>query len=85
MTPDRPLRPSGAPPYDGAMTAKQYQAAIDAIGLSQRSAAKFLGVHERTSRKWIAGGPIPEPVALLLRYMVRHKLTPQDIRPEWEQ
>ena len=38
----------------GGMTALQYGAAIAKLGLSQRGAA-FLGVDERTSRKWIAG------------------------------
>lgn len=63
------------------MTPKQYAEAIDRLGLSQRAAGKFLGVDERTSRKWIAGGArIPESVALLLRLMIRLKLSPDEVR-----
>ena len=65
------------------MTGKQYLAALKALGLSQRSGAKFLGVNERTSRRWATDGPSWEPVAILLRFMLRDGRTPQDIRPEW--
>ena len=71
------------PEKHGPMSAAEYQRAIDAIGLSQVKAGKFLSVEPRTSRRWIAGGPIPGVVASLLRYMLREDCTPQDIRPEW--
>lgn len=62
------------------MTPKQYAEAIERLGLSQRSAAKFLGVNERQSRRWIAGeARIPESVAKLLRLMVRLKVRPEDV------
>lgn len=62
------------------MTPKQYAEIIERLGLSQRGAAKFLGVDERTSRKWIAGDArIPESAAKLLRLMVKLKLSPDDI------
>lgn len=58
------------------MTPKQYQAAIAAIGLSQRAAGPFLGVGERQSRKWVAGeARIPESVAKLLRVMIARKIS----------
>ena len=61
------------------MTPKQLQHAIDQLDLSQRRAARFLGVDERTMRKWIAGNArIPEAVAKLLRLMIRQKLKPED-------
>lgn len=63
------------------MTPKQFAEAIERLGLSQRGAAKFLGVNERTSRKWIAGDArIPESAAKLLRLMVKLKLSPDDVR-----
>lgn len=63
------------------MTADQYRSAIEAIGLSQRSAAKFLGVTERTSRRWALGEmPPPIYVAKLLRLMIRLNLKPEDVR-----
>jgi plasmid maintenance system antidote protein VapI len=62
------------------MPPKQYAEAIERLGLSQRGAGKFLGVDERTSRKWIAGDArIPESVAMLLRLMVRLKIKPDDV------
>jgi hypothetical protein len=43
-----------------------------APGLSQVGAARFLGVNDTTSRRWIAGRhPIPDSVAMLLRLMIR--------------
>lgn len=63
------------------MTPKQYAEAISRLGLSQRAAAKFLGVDERTSRKWIAGDSrIPESAAKLLRLMIKLGLTLDDVR-----
>jgi DNA-binding transcriptional regulator YiaG len=61
------------------MTPHQLQRAIDRLGLSQRGAARFLGVDERTMRKWIAGNArTPEAVAKLLRLMLQLKLKPED-------
>lgn len=62
------------------MTPKQYADAIERLGLSQRGAGRFLGVDERTSRKWVAGDArIPESAAKLLRLMVRLKIKPEDV------
>lgn len=62
------------------MTPKQYADAIERLSLSQRGAAKFLGVDERTSRKWIAGDArIPESAAKLLRLVMRLKLNPDEV------
>jgi DNA-binding transcriptional regulator YiaG len=59
----------------------QYRASIEKLGLSQRGAAAFLGVDERTSRRWALGeAQVPESVSLLLRLMIRMKLTPNDVR-----
>ncbi len=63
------------------MSPKQYAEAIDRLGLSQRAAGRFLGVEERTSRRWISGeSAIPESVAKLLRLMVQMKLKPEDVK-----
>jgi len=63
------------------MTPKQYADTIERLGLSQRAAGKFLKIGERQSRRYIAGdAKIPETTAMLLRLMVRLKLTPEDIR-----
>lgn len=63
------------------MTPKQYAEAIERLGLSQRGAAEFLGVNERTSRHWIAGDSIvPLSVAKLLRLMIKLNVKPDDVR-----
>jgi DNA-binding transcriptional regulator YiaG len=63
------------------MTPSQLQRTLDQLDLSQRGAARFLKVDERTVRKWIAGNArIPEAVAMLLRLMIRLKLKPEDVR-----
>lgn len=62
------------------MTANQYHAALDALGLTQASAAKFLGVSVRTSHGYANGNHIPEGYAKLLRLMTRLGLKPKDIK-----
>lgn len=65
------------------MTPKQYADAIERLGLSQNATARFLGIDERQSRRWIAGDArIPESVALLFRLMIRLKLKPTDVKPD---
>jgi DNA-binding transcriptional regulator YiaG len=62
------------------VTPNQYRTAIAKLGLSQRGAAAFLKVGERTSRRWALGeSPIPEGYAKLLRLMVRLNLTPVEV------
>lgn len=62
------------------MTAKQFQAAIDRLGLSQVGAARLLGADPRTARRWSLGErSVPEPVAIILRLMLAGKITADDI------
>jgi hypothetical protein len=62
------------------MTAKQFQTAIDRLGLSQVGAAKLFGADPRTARRWALGErSIPEPIAILLRLMLTGKITAQDV------
>jgi transcriptional regulator with XRE-family HTH domain len=62
------------------MTPNQYRAAIKKLGLSQRQAGSFLGVDERTSRRYASGEvDIPHATALLLQLMVRLELTPEGV------
>lgn len=63
------------------MTAKQFQAAIDRLGLSQVGAARLFGSDPRTARRWALGErSIPEPVAILLRLMLAGIITADDIK-----
>jgi transcriptional regulator with XRE-family HTH domain len=62
------------------VTPLQYRAAIKKLGLSQRQAAIFLDVSERTSRRYALGEvEIPGGIAKLLRLMVRLQLAPEDV------
>jgi hypothetical protein len=62
------------------MQPKQYQAALDELGLNHLQAADFLGIDERTSRRWSKKvSRIPRATKLLLTYMVRAGLTPADV------
>lgn len=62
------------------MTAKQFQTAIDRLGLSQVAAAKMVGADPRTARKWASGANrVPECVAILLRLMLAGKITAEDV------
>ncbi len=62
------------------MTPAQYANAIERLGMSQRAAGAFLGVDERTSRRWISGeSAVRESVAKLLRLMIKLKITPEDV------
>lgn len=63
------------------MNSKRYRTVIEAIGLSQVAAAKFVGVAPRSSRRWAAGdAPIPDDVAVLLSIMAKHQITPEEAR-----
>lgn len=62
------------------MTPRQFQSAIDRLGLSQVKAAKLVEVDPRTARKWVQGvNRVPECVAILLRLMLAGKVTIEDI------
>lgn len=54
------------------MTAAQLTKLLVRAGLSQRGAAKAIGINERTMRKYIAGeSPIPRTVEYALRWVVQ--------------
>jgi hypothetical protein len=57
------------------MTTEEYRAALDKLGINQQAAGRFLGVGSRTARRWaLDEARVPNPVALLLRLMVKKKL-----------
>ncbi len=63
------------------MTPTQYRAAIKSLSLSQERAGDFLGIGRRTSQGYALGEyPVPEPVAKLLRLVVRLKLVPEEVQ-----
>ncbi len=62
------------------MTANHFRKALDDLGLTQGEAADWLGISIRAVHGWANGAPIPEPVAKLLRLMVRLELKPQHVK-----
>ena len=62
------------------MTAKQYNAALERLGLTQAAAAELLGVSIRSSHGYANGAPIPEGYAKLLRLMVCRNLKADDVK-----
>jgi hypothetical protein len=58
------------------MTGKQYRNAIKKVGLTQRGAAAFFRVDERTSRRWAKDGA-PRSVELVFFLMMKLQLGPQ--------
>jgi len=53
------------------MTALQLKRALQKAGLSQRGAAKALGINERTMRRYISGEqPIPRVVEYALNWLI---------------
>jgi len=60
------------------MTANQYRAALDRLGLTQVGAARLLGVNEVTGRRWARYG-VTGTAEILLRLLTDDKITISDI------
>ena len=62
------------------MNETEYSKAIKKLGLSQVGAGQFFGVSVKTSPRWARGeSPVHPAVAMLLRVMLKYKLTPSDV------
>jgi DNA-binding transcriptional regulator YiaG len=62
------------------VTPKQFNAALDSVGLSQVAAAKMFNANDRTVRRWALGERgIPPTVCILLRLLLSHKITLSDL------
>jgi hypothetical protein len=67
-----------------AISPAEYERLLAALGLNQSSGARFLGVSDRTSRRYVAGeAEVPASSVKLLRLMlhlgfgVRHRPKPR--------
>lgn len=49
-----------------SMTADEFRLELERLNVNQVTAARLLGVNERTIRRWVAGKPIPLSTKLLL-------------------
>lgn len=61
------------------MTAKQFQAAIDRLGLTQVGAARLFGYDARTARRWKEADATPPAVSILLRLLLAKTITIEDV------
>ena len=67
-------------PY-AEMTAAEYRAAPNKLGLSIVSSAEHLGVSHRQSQRYANGtSPVADPVAKLLRLAIRNGLNAKDLK-----
>lgn len=67
-------------PYE-EMTAEEYRAALNELGLSIVGSAEHLGVSHRQSQRYTNGtSPVADPVAKLLRLAVRIGLSAKDLK-----
>lgn len=65
------------------MNAEQFRAALERLGMTQAGtsgADTFLGVGERTVRRWAVEEGPPDAVAMLLRLMIARRLQPDKVR-----
>ena len=69
-------------PY-AEMTAAEYRAALNKLGLSIVSSAEHLGVSHRQSQRYANGtSPVADPVAKLLRLAIRIGLSANDLKSD---
>lgn len=62
------------------MTANQFRAALDKLQLSQVGAARLFGADPRTGRRWANGERgIPAAIAILLRLLIRGRVSVVDV------
>jgi hypothetical protein len=62
------------------MKSRQYRRFLDKLEISQARAGEMLGLTPRTSRRYAADDTaIPGAVDIVLRMMIKHKYTPDDI------
>jgi plasmid maintenance system antidote protein VapI len=67
------------------MTPNQLRTALARLGLSQRGAARLLGIDERTMRKYVAGDlVIPEMMVWALRGLASATKIVHPLRPASE-
>lgn len=71
------------------MTAEEYKAALEKLGLTLIGAARLFGVDYSTSRRWADGRrEVPPPVARFLRFLMAANVEPWEVHKalgeEWK-
>lgn len=60
------------------MSGDEYREIIRKLGMSHRGAALFLGLAERSNRRYIRDGMPLQAIEILLRVMLAKRITPED-------
>ena len=69
--------------YERTMTPDQLETAIKLLKLDQAKLGRVIGRSERTMRRYVRGErTMPASEALLIRAMIRYRVTP--VVPDWE-
>ena len=59
--------------HERQFSPRDYKAAIATLGMSQVGAGRYLGVSDRTARRFVSGdAEIPVSAVLLLRSLIAH-------------
>jgi hypothetical protein len=62
------------------VSAAQFRAALDRLGLSQLGAARLFQSNDRTVRRWAIGErSVPIGIVIVLRLMLANKITVKDV------
>jgi hypothetical protein len=63
-----------------SMSKAQYRVALKKLGISHIGAGKVFGLYHRHAQRFATGkSPVPEPLAKLIRLMIRLDLKPEDV------
>ena len=62
------------------MTSAEFSDLLAKLGLSQVSGARWLGVGDRTVRRWVFKGDVPDAVVMLLKLMISERISPLEAR-----
>jgi len=59
------------------MSPREYERTIAALGMTRVAAGRYLGVSERTARRYCSGDrDVPPPIVMLLRLLVALNIDP---------
>jgi hypothetical protein len=61
------------------MLADEYKAALAALGFTYSAFSLLTGIGDKSVRRYAHGDTIPLSVCLLIRLMMKHEVTPQDL------
>ena len=62
------------------MTARQFEIAIEKLGLSQVASAQLVGHDPRSARRWVADErKVPATVEIVMRLLLARKIKPNDL------